>query len=108
MLNELVHTLEAKIMDDFRCFRLNWQVRGNFFFNPELSNTLRVLDHFFSESIPNITLFGRYYQRLTPFCFADALVAMEKAMKRDKIEVNDRQVCFNTAILFHFDVFLLQ
>ena len=23
----------------------------------------------------------------------DALVAMEKAMKRDKIEVNDRQVC---------------
>ena len=39
-----------------------------------------------------------------PFCFADALVAMEKAMKRDKIEVNDRQVCFKTATLFQSDV----
>ena len=30
--------------------------------------------------------------------FADALVAMEKAMKRDKIEVNDRQVCWRLLV----------
>ena len=55
------------------------------------------------ESVTSVTPFGGYCQLLSPFCFADALVAMEKAMKRDKIEVNDRQVCFKTAILFQFD-----
>jgi len=31
--------------------------------------------------------------------FTDALVEMEKAMKRDKIEVNDRQVCLCDTVL---------
>ena len=43
-----------------------------------------------------------YKTNLISSVFADALVAMEKAMKRDKIDVNDRQVgrdCLKMCIL---------